>query len=396
MAGDRKLTRSRIFGDAMTHQETSPIDAPHFRDLFEGSVQGYMVTHGFKPIFANQAFADIFGYPDPETVLELDPLTDLIAPHENERLQDYRDARLHGKPAPATYEIQGVKMDGSLMWLENTVSIIDWQGATVMLNCVMNIDERKRAEQRPRESEAELHLLQDRAEQANQTKSNFLANVSHELRTPLNAIIGFSDIMRQQPPAILDDKKYREYADNIHESAGHLLKLITDILDISTIETGDYRFKKEAIQIAPLIAECFEFLDAQAKTHGVTLAANLAGNLPALQADRRSIQKILRNLLSNAVRFSPEGGTVSVSAAIDETWFTIIVADTGVGMPAADLLRLMDPFERGENDPYMSEDGAGLGLAITQSLVTLHGGTLDIAREVGTGTQVTVRLPAGR
>lgn len=249
-----------------------------------------------------------------------------------------------------------------------------------------DITEQRRAE------EARDSALEE-AERANRAKSEFLATMSHELRTPLNAIIGFSDVLFHQyfgPPG---EGKYREYAGDIQRSAEHLLELVNDLLDISAIEAGRTEIEKEALAIGEMIEDCVNSVIEKLRSKGVALVLAVPDGLPALLADRRAIKQVLLNLLSNAAKFTPPGGSIQVSATVSDGQGEIVVADTGEGIPEDLLARISRPFTRAERDPFKTEKGWGLGLAIARSLVELHDGELKIASEIGRGTTITVRLP---
>ncbi|NKB59120.1 MAG: PAS domain S-box protein [Alphaproteobacteria bacterium] len=525
-------SRPAADSERTTRSATAPYEAlrvseARFRDLVEGSIQGIIVHRHFKPLFANQAAADIFGVAGPTDILARGSIVEFYAPHERERLKGYKDARMRGEPAPASYEYQGVRADSTLIWLENRVSVVDWDGAPANLTTYFDITERKRAQAALRESEerfrdfaesatdwlwemdanlrfsyfsdrfeegtgispeimlgrtrrelleagqanfnnsnskakwdeyfaiiegrqpfrdfrppsrrddgltsfislsgkpvfdesgnfkgyrgtgvniadqveaevslrrreAELLLHRDRAEEANRAKSEFLANVSHELRTPLNAIIGFSDMMSQRILGHTDPEKYLGYAKNIHDSATHLLRLITDILDISTVDAGRYVLDVEGVEFSALADACCKSVADEVADGAIELIVDLDDDLPVFPADRRAVQSMLLHLLSNAIEFTPKGGQVSVRAQADKEWFSITVEDTGVGISEEDLPKLTDPFEQGRRDPYRSEERTGLGLAVTLSMVKLHNGKMEMSSTVGAGTCVTIRLP---
>jgi signal transduction histidine kinase len=233
------------------------------------------------------------------------------------------------------------------------------------------------------------------AKQANQAKSEFMALMSHDLRTPLNAILGFSELMRQQYLGPLGNRKYEEYAENIRTSAEHLLALVNDILDLSTIEAGKQSLTKEKFRAGEAVAECARIVAEEARLRGIKLVTRAPKKLPLLYADRRSVNKILLNLISNALKFTPSGGRITVSAAASKQKTVFKIADTGKGIPAKRLREITDPLGGAEYDPYLTGEGWGLGLTITKSLVAVHGGSLEIKSKIGKGTTVTVTLPNG-
>ena len=232
---------------------------------------------------------------------------------------------------------------------------------------------------------------------ANEAKSRFLANMSHELRTPLNAVIGFSDMMRAETFGPLGSPKYREYADLIHESGSHLLDLINDVLDMSKIEAEKYELYLQPVNMAQTIDACMRLMRLAAETAGISLQANVAAGLPPIEADARAVKQILLNILSNAIKFTPAGGEVVLTARIEAGQMAVNVRDTGVGIAAADLDRVGRPFSQLDNAPKSSDGrqvrGTGLGLALVKSLAGLHGGRADISSEPGVGTEVKVSLP---
>jgi two-component system cell cycle sensor histidine kinase PleC len=249
-------------------------------------------------------------------------------------------------------------------------------------------------------SQANLALLarkyevaMTRAEAANQAKSEFLANMSHELRTPLNAINGFSEIMAAEMFGPLGDRRYKGYAADIHGSGQHLLSLINDILDMAKIEAGKLTLHYEPMALDVLCAEAVRLMRGKAQEARLTLTLDCPEAL-RIEADQRGLKQVLLNLISNAVKFTPEGGAVSVIVAPrDADTVRVSVADTGIGISAKDLERLAQPFEQVEGQHSKSTQGTGLGLALTKSLIELHGGAMTIDSEPGRGTTVWFDLP---
>jgi two-component system cell cycle sensor histidine kinase PleC len=239
----------------------------------------------------------------------------------------------------------------------------------------------------------ENEIAKQRAEAANISKSQFLANMSHELRTPLNAIIGFSDMMKNQLLGPIGSPRYLDYARDIHASGTHLLSLINDVLDMSKIEAGRYTIHPEPLDAAEMLRACARLVRVRASEAGVSLGIGVAQELP-IRADARALKQILLNLLTNAIKFTPAGGSVNLSAGREKDGVIFRVADTGIGIPAEDLPRIGRRFEQVDNALTRKGEGTGLGLALSRALVELHGGTLTIESAVGVGTTVSVWIPS--
>ena len=369
-----------------------------FRTLIAKSTQGILIHRDNKPLFANQAMAEIFGYQCPEEIRSLSSVSDLVAEHEQKRLRSYGAARLTHGDAPASYEYEGVQKDGTSIWLENFVTVIDWEGARAVQTATVSIAERKKAEAALTQSYlTDLEIARDQAESANRAKSEFLATMSHELRTPLNAIIGFSEMIRDEMFGPEGVGRYRDYAKDIHYSAQHLLSIINDILDLSKVESGVNELHDDRIDVANLIGSVDRLVRNRARRNEIALEHDVPEVLPGLEADERKLKQILVNLLTNAIKFTEAGGAVTLKVwCRPDSGFVFQIIDTGIGIAPKDIPKALSQFGQVDSALNRKQAGTGLGLPLSKSLAELHGGSLDLQSQLGIGTTVTLRLPAAR
>jgi two-component system cell cycle sensor histidine kinase PleC len=353
-------------------------------------------------ILWNQAFQDAFAFPTGVVVrgAQKDALNQIAA----------EAVKAEHPSASGRAGVREVELkDGR--WLQMAERFTG-DGGTVVIAADITVIRRQEAERRRaadelramvvelEDREAKLQLLarkyevaMTRAEAANQAKSEFLANMSHELRTPLNAINGFSEIMAGEMFGPLGDKRYKGYAADIHQSGQHLLSLINDILDMAKIEAGKLTLHYEAVSLNGLCNDAIRLMRGRAMESGLTLGL-VAPDAVQVEADHRGLKQVMLNLISNAVKFTPEGGAVTVTvAAHDADHVRVSVTDTGIGIAAADLERLAQPFEQVEGQHSKTTQGTGLGLALTKSLIELHRGRMTIESEPGHGTTVWFDLP---
>ena len=230
------------------------------------------------------------------------------------------------------------------------------------------------------------------AELASKAKSEFIANMSHELRTPLNAIIGFSDMLHTGTAA--SPEKVHQYTGYIKQAAEHLLELINGILDVSKIQAGKLAVEREAVELGPVLASCLLIVEAKAREKRIRVEHMIDENLPALMADPLRLKQILINLLGNAVKFTPENGSVRITAGAPSAEAALIVVeDSGIGMSPQEVETALRPFGQVDSGFNKRHEGTGLGLPIAFALAKLHGGDLRIASDKGKGTRISVSLP---
>jgi len=241
--------------------------------------------------------------------------------------------------------------------------------------------------------EQALDLARTAAEQADASKTRFLATMSHELRTPLNAIIGFSEMIVQEDALMLDAVRRKEYAQLINDSGQHLLSVVNGILDMSKMESGNFEISPEPFAPGAALINCCNLLALKARESGIELATRAAEDLPVMTGDPRAFKQIVLNLVSNAIKFTERGGKVTVSAGVEGSRLMLRVTDTGVGIAADDLKRVGDPFFQAGKTYQRRHEGTGLGLSIVKSLIGLHAGEITVQSKIDEGTTVTVALP---
>jgi len=268
-----------------------------------------------------------------------------------------------------------------------------------------DLDARYTAQKRLEKELRELNAtLESRVEErtielanANRAKSLFLANMSHELRTPLNAIIGFGEVMHREIMGPMGVPTYKEYAQHIHESGMHLLSLVEEMLDLAKVEAGKLEIERQPTQPGVVLAESLVMLRVSAETAKVELVVEGdPSKWPALDGDAVKLKQVFMNLISNAIKFTPAGGRVTVTGEIDTSVLRVRIRDTGIGIGAQDIALVQQPFYRVNSVLDGKHQGAGLGLPFAKSVVELHGGTLEIESELGSGTTVTVTFPVIR
>ncbi len=240
---------------------------------------------------------------------------------------------------------------------------------------------------------AALEAARNEAERSSRAKTVFLAVMSHELRTPLSSIIGFAELMHVQLKRGGGNPKHVEYCQVIQRSGEHLLSLVRDLLDVSRIESGKFAISPEALSLADLVDDVAGTLQPDLRAKDIRLTVEVDAGLPDLFSDRRGTRQILFNLVSNAIKFTPAGGKISIAAHRAGAMAAIEVCDSGVGIAAEHLSQLGRPFYQADSSYARRSEGAGLGLSIVRGLAELHGGSLEIESELGNGARFTVRLP---
>lgn len=245
-----------------------------------------------------------------------------------------------------------------------------------------------------RATAVKLRRAKEDAERADRAKSTFLANTSHELRTPLNAIIGFSEVIREETFGPIGNARYLEYLKDIHDSGRHLLHIINDILDLSKIEAGKATLdREEPVELGPVLEAAARMVQPRAAIEGIGLSLELGQNLPPVSGSARMLQQVFINLLANAVKFTPTGGSVSVRTPQRGDEVAITISDTGIGMSDADIEVALTAFGQVDSNMARRYEGTGLGLPLAKAIIELHRGRLEIDSGRGRGTTMLVILP---
>jgi PAS domain S-box-containing protein len=385
-----------------------------YRLIFENSADViYCIDRELKVIDVSPSVEKVLGYSPLELVGRPVQELDLLAPEDLEHAFSDIVHVLGGTPIPRDY-YTFIAKDGTRRYAEVSGAPLMRDGVVVgVISVGRDVTLQKKAEEdlrrsheelekRVRERTAELGNTVQALEAANLAKSEFLANMSHELRTPLNAIIGFTELLIDKRLGDLTAGQM-EYLNDVLQSSSHLLSMINDILDLSKVEAGKMELESSDVDLKKLLENSLMMIKEKALKHGITLERDLNGIPEIIRADERKVKQVLYNLLSNAAKFTPDGGEIVLGARLANEKETckgsgesleIWVKDNGIGLKREDLDRIFDPFEQVENSMSRRFQGTGLGLALTRTFVTLHGGRIWAESEgIGKGSTFRFVIP---
>src|SRR5579871_936135 len=376
--------------------QTNEIELAHRRELqmrrvVEGSLQGIIVLTPTEVLYMNDGYARLVGYPSARQFLASHKTLSIeyVHPDDRQMITDRIRARTAGENILSQYEYRMLTRDGATRWVSVTATLVQWDGKPASLSWATDITERKLMED-------ELRSSKEAAEFANRSKTEFLANMSHELRTPLNAIIGFSEVIAAESLGKVGNAKYIEYARDITTSGRLLLDLINDVLDLSKIEAGKLQLRESEFSVGDLAFDCETLLRDRVRQCGVALSNEVAAGT-LIKADQRAVKQVLLNFLSNAIKFTFEGGRVCIRTAPSvDGGLRLMVEDTGIGMSEADIRIALAPYGQIDSKLARKHQGTGLGLPLSQSLMRLHGGDIEIESTPGKGTVMTACFPCAR
>lgn len=361
-----------------------------FQTIIDTATDGViLIDNGFAIRSISQPAEALFGFDSGAIVGR--PFRELFAIESQRTAQDYVERIARNGVASVMNdgrEVIGREAEGGFIPLFMTIGRLPRDGGFCAV--LRDITHWKRAEEELTQARAE-------AERASSQKSEFLARISHEIRTPLNAIIGFSELIINESFGPIGTERYRDYLRDISRSGNHVLDLVNDLLDISKIEAGEQEMNYEAVSLNAVLGEAVAMMQPQANRERVIIRSSFASRLPDAIADLRSIKQIALNLLSNAVRYTPAGGQVILSTALEpDGGIAIRVRDTGIGMTASEIDQALKPFKRVNALKRSHREGTGLGLPLTKAMVEANRARFAISSKPGEGTLVEIDFPPTR
>jgi len=400
-----------LYFDAILEDITERKEAEElYRTLANSSPTGVYIIQDRKPVFVNPQFQKLTGFTENE-LLNIDPFS-LVHPEDRELVRKNAVAMLKGNRF-SPYEFRGIGKDGKTIWAMETVTSVHYKGKRATLGNFMGVTERKQMEEALKDKNEQLDAQNEElqvqteelmtqqqelmektreVEQATQAKSEFLAHMSHELRTPLNVLIGFSELMIDEVPGEINEEQ-KQCLNDIMSSSKHLLDLINDVLDLSKIESGKMKLELANISLSDVIEPLTRTMLPILAPRKQSLDIKVEEELPKVYADKAKVRQVLFNLLSNSIKFTPDGGKLKVEAVRSGDWCQVSVIDNGIGIRKEDQEQIFEPFYQQDNPLTKEKSGAGLGLTVAKEIIEKQGGRIWVESEYGKGSRFTFTLP---
>lgn len=349
------------------------------------SPTGLFVIQDGKFQFVNDVFRDITGS-SPDKLLGTDPLQ-LVSPEDRSMVRENAIRMLKGeRSSPYKYRI--IIKDGQTKWMLEGVTSTQYKGSRAVLGHSLDITEREQAEEKLQERYEQERELRQELEAEVQRRIEFTRALVHELKTPLTPVLSSSDLLLSE----LKEEPWLSIARNIHRGASNLSNRIDELLDLAKVEIGMLQLSPKAVDPLSLLKVIADDTAALVSQNGQSLIVDLTPSLPLVWADEERLRQIVLNLLINASKFTPEGGTISLKAKEKDSMLVVEIIDTGPGIPKSEQQRLFQPYQRQINDrEHLS--GLGLGLALSRHLVELHGGKIWVESHVGKGSTFAFSVP---
>jgi PAS domain S-box-containing protein len=371
--------------------EQQLLDETRYHAFVDAAAEGFFrTTREGRYVIANPALARIYGYESPEHLCaELTDIGQTLYVDANRRAEFQRLIAANARVKDFVSQIR--QRDGTLIWIsENARTVRDEDDQFLFYEgTVEDITSQRESEEATRRALVET-------QEAVRAKAAFLAAMSHELKTPLNAVIGFSDLMRQELFGPVNEPRYRGYIADIHDNGRRLLGMINDILDLSRIESHLLDLDDDLVCVQEAVRVAYATI-VEGKSDAAPIAFDLPAHVPFLKGDPRRLHQILAHLLSNAVKFTPPKGQITVRVYLTKgAEIAIMIRDTGIGMEPGRIAHALEPFKQLDSSLSRRFEGVGLGLPLANALVRLHGGTLTIESVPGEGTIVTICFPPER
>jgi len=358
-----------------------------YRILVENSLQAMLVVRGTKLIFANSRMEELSHYKFNELAIAEDWLKLIIHQDDYNRVKsNIRDA-LNKKKIPARNEYKYIRKDGAARWMESLGSIVDYEGKPAILVVAIDVTERKEAESILIDSEQQLR-------KANAMKDKFFSIIAHDLKNPFNAIVGFANLLYEAYDNF-DDHQRKTFIKNICEASDSTFKLLQNLLEWSKTQTGKMEINPEKIDVEMAIRENIAVLKSAADNKKIKIKTSVPGN-SFVYADNNMVKAVIRNLISNAIKFTGSDGIIEISAKISGGNVEVCVADTGIGIKPADLIRLFRIDDHFKTKGTENEDGSGLGLILCKEFVEKNGGKIWVESKPGAGSKFKFTLPADK